>query len=302
MELRTLRYFLAVAKEQSITHAAESLHLTQPNLSRQLKELEDELGTSLFHRGRRVTLTEEGLILRKRAQEIMELLDKAKSEITASIESVGGNVSIGCAETDAMRILMQAMKTLRTTHPDIHFHITSGHEEVVAERLDRGLLDFGVFMEPTDMQKYDFIQLPAADTWGILMRKDDPLAEHISITPKDLMTLPLISSNQVLFQNQFSGWLGGTDKRVNIIATYNLLFNASLMVEEGIGYALCLDRIIPTTADRPLCFRPLEPKVEAGICIGWKKYSKFSKASELFLDTLHQVVHELRESETAEPL
>lgn len=290
MELRTLRYFLAVAKERSITHAAESLHLTQPNLSRQLKELEDELGTTLFQRGRRITLTEEGVILRKRAQEMVELLDRAKTEITACMESVGGDICIGCAETDAMRILIRALKELRTAHPDIRFHMLSGHEEVVAERLDRGLLDFGVFMEPADMQKYDFIRLPAADTWGLLMRKDDPLAEQDFITPEDLLKLPLILSNQALFRNQLAGWLGGTDRKLNIIATYNLLFNASLMVEEGIGYALCLDRIIPTAADRPLCFRPLEPRVEVGICVGWKKYQTFSKASELFLNTLRQVV------------
>lgn len=286
MELRTLRYFLAVAREESITRAAERLHLTQPNLSRQLRELEEELGTSLLIRGRGITLTEEGQIFRRRAEEMMELLEKAQAEVTTCKENVSGDIYIGCAETEAMRMIVQIMKEIQDTHPDVHFHLTSGHEEVVSERLERGLLDFGVFMEPADLQKYDFIRLPVADTWGILARKDDPVAERPFIRPKDLVGLPLICSNQELFQNQLSGWIGGRKDKMNIIATYNLLFNASLMVEEGLGYAICLDGIIPTTPDRPLCFLPFEPKLTAGISIAWKKYHVFSKASQLFLNHL----------------
>jgi len=288
MELRTLRYFLAVAREESITRAAERLHLTQPNLSRQLRELEEELGTSLFIRGRGITLTEEGQIFRKRAEEMMELLDKARMEVTVSKEHVSGDIYIGCAETEAIRMVVKVMKEVRDAHPGVHFHITSGHEGVVAERLERGLVDFGVFMEPADLQKYDFIRLPAADTWGLLMRKDDSLAEKGVIRPKDLVGLPLICSNQELFQNQLSGWIGSRKDKMNIITTYNLLFNASLMVEEGIGYAICLDGIIPTTADRPLCFVPFEPRIEAGVSVAWKKFHVFSKASQLFLNRLQE--------------
>ena len=163
----------------------------------------------------------------------MELLDKAQSEITASVENVSGDISIGCAETDAMRIVIRVIKDIREIHPDIHIHITSGHEVVADERLDRGLVDFGVFMEPTDLQKYDFIRLPAADTWGLLIRKDYPLAEKAAIRPKDLIDIPLICSSQNLFQNQLAGWARSAQDKMDIIATYNLLFNASLMV--GIG-------------------------------------------------------------------
>lgn len=290
VELRTLRYFLAVARDESITRAAEHLHLTQPNLSRQLRELEEELGAVLFIRGRGITLTEEGQIFRKRAEEMMELLDKARSEVAASTEDVSGDIYIGCAETEAMRIVVQVMKEIRQAHSGIHFHITSGHEVVVGERLDRGLLDFGVFMEPVDLHKYDFIRLPAADTWGLLMRKDDPLAAKTAIRPKDLVGIPLICSNQNLFQNQLAGWARGTQDKINIIATYNLLFNASLMVEEGLGYAICLDGIIPTAPELPLCFRPLDPRIEAGVSVAWKKHQVLSKACQLFLDRLQRGV------------
>lgn len=295
MELRVLRYFLAVAREESITRAAERLHLTQPNLSRQLRELEDELGATLFVRGRGITLTEEGQIFRKRAQEMMELLDKARTEVAASAEDVSGDICIGCAETDAMRIIMRVIKSIRDVHPDIRIHITSGHEVVVGERLDQGLVDFGVFMEPADLQKYDFIRLPAADTWGLLMRKDDPLAEKTAIRPEDLVGVPLVCSNQNLFQNQLAGWARGMQDKMNIIATYNLLFNASLMVEEGLGCAICLDGIIPTVSELPLCFRPLEPRMEAGVSVAWKKHQILSKACQLFLDRIQRSIAEYDE-------
>lgn len=288
MELRTLRYFLAAAREESITRAAERLHLTQPNLSRQLRELEEELGTTLFIRGRGITLTEEGQIFRKRGEEMMELLNKARTEVAASIQDISGDIYIGCAETDAMRIVFRMIKDIRDQYPGIHIHLTSGHEVVVAERLERGLLDFGVFMEPTDMQKYEFVRLPTADIWGLLMRKDDPLSAYPSIRAQNLVGLPLICSNQGLFQNQLAGWSGKVQDKMDIIATYNLLFNASLMVEEGLGYAICLDKIIPTTVDRPLCFRPLEPRIEAGVSVAWKKYQVFSKAAQIFLNRLQR--------------
>ena len=237
-------------------------------------------------------MTEEGQLFRKRAEEMMELLDKAQSEITASVENVSGDISIGCAETDAMRIVIRVIKDIREIHPDVHIHITSGHEVVADERLDRGLVDFGVFMESTDLQKYDFIRLPAADTWGLLIRKDYPLAEKAAIRPKDLIDIPLICSSQNLFQNQLAGWARSAQDKMDIIATYNLLFNASLMVEEGLGCAICLDGIIPTTQDRPLRFRPLEPQMEAGISVAWKKNQVLSKACQLFLDRLQRGIAE----------
>ena len=289
MDIRVLQYFLAVAREENITAAAESLHMTQPPLSRQLKELEEELGKTLFIRGKRkITLTEEGIILRKRAEEMVELLEKTKAEIHSANENINGDIYIGGAETDAVRLLLQTIKRLRQNHPSIFFHFSSGNAEDIEERLDRGLLDFGIFIEPTDMKKYDFMKLPAIDTWGVLMRKDDPLAAKEHITPTDLLDLPLIFTNQKMASNEFAGWTGGTFAKLNIIATYNLPYTASLMVEEGIGYALTLDKIIQTTPDCPLCFRPLQPKLEVGINIGWKKYQVFSKAAAAFLNQLQQ--------------
>lgn len=294
MDIRTLQYFLAVAREENITRAANFLHITQPPLSRQLKDLEEELGKQLFVRGKRkITLTEEGLILRKRAEEIIELMEITESEIRLSNKDVAGNIHIGCPETESMRPFIRIMKQIQEMNPNIRFHITSGHADLISERLDRGLLDFGVFIEPVNLTKYDFIRLPATDTWGVLMRKDSPLAHKITIHIEDLREQPLVVSNQELFENEFSGWSKESYEKLNIIATYNLLFNASLMVEEGMGYAICLDKIIPTTQDRPLCFRPLEPELKVGISIGWKKYQMLSKACEIFLNALQSQITEI---------
>ncbi|WP_343082697.1 LysR family transcriptional regulator [Blautia producta] len=289
MDIRVLQYFLAVAREENITAAAESLHMTQPPLSKQLKELEEELGKTLFIRGKRkITLTEEGLILRKRAQEMMELMEKTKAEIRSSSENISGDIYIGSAETDAMRLIIKTTKSVQQDYPDIRFHISSGHAEDIGEKLDRGLLDFGVFIEPTDMQKYEFIKLPTVDRWGLLMRKDSPLASKKYIKPEDLFHLPLIFTNQEMAGNEFAGWSSREYEKLNIIATYNLPYTASLMVEENIGYALVLDKIIQTAEGCPLCFRPLEPKLEVGIIVGWKRYQLFSKAAEIFLNRLQQ--------------
>lgn len=287
MDIRILQYFLAVAREESISAAAETLHMTQPPLSRQLKELEEELGKQLFIRGnRQITLTTEGHLLRKRAEEMVELMEKTKAEITASGETISGDVYIGSAETDAMRLIVRVIHHLKEHYPQIRFHVSSGHAEDISDRLDRGLLDFGVFVEPTDLKKYDFVRLPAVDRWGLLMRKDDPLALQDSISHNDLSQLPVIFTNQNMAVNEFSGWSGGAFDKLNIVATYNLPYIASLMVEEQIGYALCLDKIIQTAEGCPLCFRPLNPPLEVGISVGWKKYQIFSKAAEVFLYAL----------------
>lgn len=287
MDIRTLQYFLAVAREESISGAAEFLHMTQPPLSRQLKELEAELGKQLFIRGnRKITLTEDGMILRKRAEEIVALMEKTKAEINASDENITGDIYIGCAETEGMRMLAKIISKIRQEYDHIHFHIFSGQAEDVSERLDSGLLDFGLFIEPADLKKYDFIKLPITDIWGLWMTKASPLAENKTIKPHDLLGLPLIISNQAMVKNEIAGWMGGNYDNLNIVATYNLLYNASLMVEEGVGYALSIDRIIKSYDDSPLCFRPLEPTLEVGLDIVWKKYQTFSKASEKFLEYL----------------
>ncbi len=291
MELRVLRYFLAVAREQTISGAAEALHVTQPTLSRQLKELEEELGKKLFIRGnRKVTLTEEGIFLRNRAQEIIDLADKTEADFAASDEIISGDIYIGGGETDAMRLIAKAVKNLQQDYPHINYHLFSGNGDDVAERLDKGLLDFGILIEPADITKYDYLRLPAVDTWGVLMRKNSPLAELDNIKPENLMELPLLCSRQTLVRNEISGWLGDDYEKLNIVMSYNLVYNAALMVEEGVGYALCLDRLVNTTGDSNLCFRPLEPPLRSSLNIVWKKYQVFSKAAEKFLMYLNETI------------
>lgn len=290
MELRVLQYFLAVTREQSISGAAEALHLSQPTLSRQLRELEEELGKQLFIRGnRRVTLTEEGLILRKRAEEIMELVKKASDEISLSDEVVAGNITVGAGETDGVRFLAKAARAVQKEFPLVHFHIISGDKVTVSESMDRGLIDFALFFGEIDTAKYEYLRLPYKDTWGVLMRRDSPLAEKEAISPEDLRGKPLIISREAFHGSELQAFLHCEDDSLNVVGTYNLLFNGSLMVEEGMGYALCLDRIINVSGESELCFRPLSPRHEATMCIAWKKYQVLTKASEKFLQKMRAV-------------
>lgn len=293
MELRVLRYFLAVAREQSIVRAAESLHLSQPTLSTQIRALEEELGRQLLIRGtkgtRKVTLTEEGMILRKRAEEILNLVQKTEREISLSDETIVGDVYIGTGETDAVRFLARAARELYQTYPGIRYHISSGNAAFVSEQLDKGLIDFGVVFGNVDHTKYHSIELPFKDVWGVLMKRDSPLAARETIHPEDLWDKPLIISGQEDSKATLAAWIGKELSELEITATYNLLFNASLMVEEGLGYAIGLDKIINTSGDSKLCFRPLAPKREAGMHIVWKKYQVFSKASGKFIEKLKEI-------------
>lgn len=289
MELRVLRYFLAVAREQSITAAAETLHITQPTLSKQLRELEDELGKKLFTRGnRKITLTEEGMFLRKRAQEIVELADKTEADFAAGIGSVSGDIFIGSGETGAVRYLGRALYKMRSRYPGIRFHLFSGNGEDVSERLDKGLIDFALFVGMTDLKKYDYLKLPYHHRWGLIIRRDDPLAAHSSITPDMLMNVPILCSRQALIQNELSGWLGRPFEELKLAGTYNLIYNAAIMVEEGLGCAVCIDRLLDTSGDSQLCFRPFEPAIDVELFIAWKKYQFFSAAAGKFLEMLQQ--------------
>lgn len=291
MELRVLNYFLAVAREQSISGAAESLFLSQPTLSRQLKELEEELGKQLFVRGsRRVTLTEEGMILRKRAEEIMELVQKAEDEISQSDELIAGDITIGTGETDGIRIISRAAQSLQNEYPLIHLHIVSGDKQTVIEQLDHGLIDFGIVFGDIDTSKYEHIPLPYKDIWGVMMRRDFPLAEKAEITADDLMDKPLIISRQAFKNDDFRDFFHGKGEQLNIVATYNLLFNGSVMASEGMGYVICFDKIINVSGDCDLCFRPLSPKTEASMSIVWKKYQVHSKVAERFLSRLREKI------------
>ena len=288
MELRVLRYFLAVAREENITAAAESLHVTQPTLSKQLMDLEYELGKKLFERGKRkITLTEEGIFLRKRAQEIIDLSDKTEATIKSSAQTISGDVFIGCGETQGMREIIKVMKKVNCDFPEIRYNLYSGNDEDVSERLDSGLVDFGLFVGDTHLDKYDYKKLPVADVWGLLLRNDNPLAKKKTIKPSDLDGVPILCSRQALTHNELSGWLGKDFKKLKIVSTHNLVYNASLMVEEGFGAALSIKGLI-NTADSNLVFRPFRPMIKADLIFAWKKYQVFSKPAEIFLKYIQE--------------
>ena len=289
MELRVLQYFLAVTREQSISGAAEALHLSQPTLSRQLKEMEEELGKQLIIRGnRRITLTDEGVILRKRAEEIMELVRKTENEITLSNDYIAGDITVGAGETNGVRFLTKTARALQEDFPDVHFHIISGDSASVLENLDRGLIDFGLVFGDVDTSKYHTLEVPYKDTWGVLMRYDADLAVKEFISSEDLHDKPLILSRQRSSKSSLIKWLGKNYDELNIVGTYNLLFNGSLMVKDGMGYALCFDKIINITENSSLCFRPLMPGLSESMHIIWKKYQIFPKAVEKFLLKMQQ--------------
>ncbi|WP_415981482.1 LysR family transcriptional regulator [Anaerostipes caccae] len=294
MELRVLHYFLAIAQEQSIVRAAESLHLSQPTLSTQIKNMEKELGKQLLIRGtkgsRKITLTEEGMILRKRAEEILDLVKKTECEITSADDIIMGDIYIGTGETDGVRLIAKTAGKLQKICPGIHFHISSGNATFVMEKLDKGLLDFGVVFGTVDLTKYNALKLPDKDVWGVLMRRDSPLASKTEITPGDLQDKPLILSQQEHRGGNFTQWFQCQMTDLNIAATYNLIYNASLLVDEGLGYAVGLDKIINTSCSS-LCFRPLAPKLEEEMSIIWKKHQIFSRPAEKFLSLLKEYLN-----------
>ena len=288
MELRVLQYFLAVAREQNISAAAQALHLTQPTLSRQLRDLEEELGKPLMIRGsRKITLTEDGMLLRKRAEEILDLVGRTEKEIAQSDESISGDIYIGTGETDGIRQIVKTARQLQKSYPGILFHIVSGDAVDVCERLDKGLLDFGILLGDIDKVKYNYMELPMKDTWGVLMQRSSPLAEKDAVSPQDLWDKPLILSRQVDNKSGLYRWLKKEPSELHTVATYNLIYNASLMVDEGMGYAFTLDKLVNTTGSS-LCFRPLKPRLELGMYLVWKKSQTFSRAMELFQDQLQE--------------
>lgn len=300
MEFRVLQYFLAVAREQSISAAAESLFLSQPTLSRQLKDLEEQLGKQLFLRGnRKITLTEDGMLLRKRAEEIVELVQKTEHELTLSDAVVAGDIDIGAGETDGVRLIAQAAKTLQKNYPLIHYRITSGDAIDILDKLDKGIFDFAIILDPVDVSKYHYISFPEKDVWGVLMQRNSSLAQKDYIQPEDLWDKPLIVSRQALDGSMLSKWLQKDPAQLNITAIYNLVYNASLLVEEGMGYALSLDKIINVSGNTNLCFRPLYPRLEIEMKMVWKKYQVLSKASEKFLQQIQNLTAEEDKTETA---
>lgn len=283
MEFRVLQYFLAVTREGNISAAAQSLNLSQPSLSRQLKDLEDELGAKLFIRGNRhIELTEEGLILRKRAGEIMQLVELTESEISEVKNNISGTLSIGAGESLSMHRITGVFRRLKGNYPDIRLNVVSGDTEDLQDRLDRGLLDFALIFTDFDRNAYHHLTLEEKEIFGVIMRRDNALAEKEYITVKDLYDKPLIVSRA----NGLDIFSGSQARKLQVAATYNLLYNASLMVEDGIGVAISFDGLVDTSENSSLCFRPLYPEISVSPSLIWKRHQKLSIISQLFIKQL----------------
>lgn len=283
MEIRVLRYFLAVAREQNMTRAAERLHVSQPTLSKQLKQLEDEIGKKLFVRSNySIKLTEEGILLKTRAEDIINMVDKTMDEFHSLDDINGGDIYIGGAESASFKCFAQVAKILQSKYPNTKYHLYSGNTEVIAERLDRGLLDFAIIVQEVDLSKYNYIKVPTNDSWGVIMRKDSELASKDFIMIDDLIRLPLIVSRQGITED-YPKWFKEQIDYLHIVTTFDLIYNASIMVKEGLGYALSFDEIVDTSIDSELCFKPLQPELKTNMYIIWKKYQVFSPISELLL-------------------
>ena len=299
MEIRVLRYFLEVAREENITRAAARLHITQPTLTRQLHQLEAELGKKLYVRGNyNIRLTEEGVLLRERAQEIIDLEEKARSELTAVQDEVSGVIYIGAGETVGIRYIAAVLRRLRERYPNVRYHMISADGDGVAEKLDKGLIDFGIFVGKVGLDKYDHLVLPDVDTWGVLLLKDDPLAEQGFARPEDLLGRPLLFSRQAMAEGELADWLGYPMEQLDIAGAHNLAYNASVMVREGLGAALTIEGIINTTGRSALRFVPLRPEVTARLVLAWRRGALFSQAAAKFLEMARG---ELDASTTPEP-
>ena len=284
MELRVLRYFLAVAREENITKAAALLHVTQPTLSRQLMQLEDELGVKLFRRSQyRVVLTDDGMLLRRRAQEIVELADKAERELQHLDTDLTGEVAIGCGESVGMTFLSAHIREFRRLHRQVQFRIYSANADDIKERIEKGLLDMGLLTEPVDIGRYAFLRTPQKDRWGVLLPKEHPLAQKSAVTPKDLLGIPILLSSRESVRNELAGWFGDEYDKIEVAATFNLILNAANMVKNGVGAALCFD--LDNISDA-LTFVPLSPKLETGTVLAWKKDQAYSPAAKQFLDDI----------------
>lgn len=290
MEIRVLRYFLEIARAGNMTRAAETLHVSQPTLSKQIKDLEQELGKKLFIRkSTSLSLTDEGMLLRKRAEDILDMVDKTTDEFKALDKITGGEVHIGCAESYQIKYLAQAIHSFKKKYPLFRYHLTSGNTEQVTERLDRGLIDFAVIVEPPNLSRYNYLELPESDIWGLIMKNDDPLARKNTICFEDLADLDLICSEQGM-KFDIARWCGEKADTLNLTGTLNLSYNGSVFVKEGLGYMLTFDKLIKTDSESGLCFRPLEPVLETKMYVIWKKYQVFTPIAELLLDELKEQI------------
>ena len=280
MELRVMHYFLTVVYEENITSAAEKLHITQPTLSRQLMQLEEELGVSLFRRGKKkITLTSEGLLLKRRAEEILDLTSRTELELKEQQPLMNGEIVIGGGETQSMRVLADFIKTFSTKYPQVTYKLYSADADDIKDRINKGLMDICLLTEPVDVEKYDFIRIPQKERWGVIMRKDSPLAQKRSVASEDLFPYPILIPGRALVQNELDNWFGDAYGALHIIGRYNLIYNAAILVEAGVGVALCLEKLVPVSEETELCFRPLAPALETGVRHRLEKESDFPAGS-----------------------
>lgn len=287
MELRVLNYFLMVAREENITRAAKMLHVTQPTLSRQIAQLEEELGVKLFRRSNHsIVLTDDGMLLKRRAQEMISLAEKTKRDFFHE-EALSGVVSIGSGELKSMQFLSEAMAAFRQKHPGVTFELYSGSSDHIKERIDRGLLDVGLLLEPVDIGKYDFVRTGIREEWCALVHEGSPLAGKEALTPQDFCDIPLILSRRELVQNHIYNWLGGCAKEENIVVSGNLLYNMAILARNRLG------AVITVKLDceyKGLRYLPLSPKLSSGTLLVWKKTQTFSKAAEAFIGQLKEML------------
>lgn len=287
MDIRILRYFLAVAKEGSITKAAEVLHVTQPTLSRQLMELEEEMGVRLFIRGKRqITLTDSGILFQQRIKEIISLLDKTERDLAEQKDLINGVVSIGCVESIASTMLPEVMENFSAQYPMVQYELYSADGDDIREKLDRGNIDIGILLEPIEAAKYDFIRLPFQEVWGILLRRDDPLAERDSVSVGDILDLPLILPRRTIVQSEIANWFGIGLDRLKIFASNNLPTNASLLVERGLGYAICVRGAYTIRKNEKTRFVPFSPERTTGHVLAWRKNRVFTTATSLLIQLI----------------
>lgn len=285
MELRVLRYFLAVVREENITRAAEMLHITQPTLSRQLSMLEEELGVKLMERGaRKIVLTSEGALLRRRAEELVALADKTEQEFASQSETLEGRISIGSGEIAAVSALARCCEAFHEQYPRVTFDLLTANADVVKEQMDKGLMDVGLLLEPIDMDKYDYVRMAEREEWGVLMRPDDPLASRDSLTAADLSALPLILPRRLSVQSELANWFGRDYSRLNVRFTSNLSTNSSVMVRQGLGYSMVIRGSLPFCDESKIVFRPLSPALFATSVLAWRRQQPFSPAATKFIE------------------
>ena len=283
MEIRALRYFLAAAREENMTRAAELLHVTQPTLSRTIRALEEELGKKLFVRHSfNISLTDEGLLLRDRAEDLVTMADKIEREFLSLDNISGGELYLGLAESYQIRYLARELHALKRTYPSLRYHITSGDTEQVTEKLDKGLLDFAVLCSTPDAAKYDSIPFPEGDLWGVILPENDPLAKKETIAVDDLFGLPLFTSEQG-WNGDIKTWAGEGFDRLHLEGSSRLSYNASLFVREGLGYQLTFAHLVNTSRESGLVFRPLSPALPVRLYLIWNKYQTFTPIAERFL-------------------